>query len=228
MIVKDFKQIRTLRQTQNINTVLNTIISNQYNEFIKHINQHELKRTLETVQFTFPQFWDKCQTDHSYAHLVAIHLSKCASRQGNHDEKEQFDACIETAFKVGINIEQLSTTAWRATKHGRIISHADMKLEKITKDMCLKSFDGKISGRISGFISAKIAFGDGGHQDNVFEEQDTLAHWWINFAPENQILVLLIDTDLKAKFQTLKQKYQQHVSILIMNHVEFQEWMLNI
>ena len=60
-------------------------------------------------------------------------------------------------------------------KDGKIISERTYKMRDINKDCCLKSFDGSIDGKLSGYITAKISYGSGGHQDNVFEEMYTYA-----------------------------------------------------
>lgn len=61
---------------------------------------------------------------------------------------------------------------------------------------CLKSFDVKINGKIAGWVFAKIVIGNGGHQDNVFEET-------CNFGDKNDIYIVLIDTNLKIKFESI-------------------------
>ena len=103
-----------------------------------------------------------------------------------------------------------------------------MKKYNITKDNCLKSFDGKITGKINGYISAKVAYGTGGHQDNVFEELDNMADCWAKYKNEDDnILVFLIDTDLENKFNCLKTKYENYDNIKFFNHYSFQEFIIN-
>ena len=82
--------------------------------------------------------------------------------------------------------------------------NTDIKKRNIDLSECLKSFDGKITGLISGWIFAKIVIGSGGHQDNVFEEANNLCEWIIKFSDINDIYIILIDTDLKIKFDKLK------------------------
>lgn len=102
-----------------------------------------------------------------------------------------------------------------------------MKQKNITKDKCLKSFDAKITGKINGWLSAKITFGNGGHQDNVFEEEDTLCLWWKKYYKNKEDkLVILIDTNLEKEFITLKNKYKICKNIIITNHFEFQNYMI--
>ena len=84
-----------------------------------------------------------------------------------------------------------------------------MKAKDIEKNNCLKSFDAKITGKLNGYLSAKVALGSGGHQDNVFEEEDTLANWWSIYKHDDpDFIVLLIDTDLTTQFEKLQKKYR--------------------
>ena len=177
----DFKNVRVSRQKNNNLLVFNGIKNNNTTEFNKHINQEALKRILEELGVSFATFWEKCGVDDMFAKLVSCQLSINASRQGSNDEKEQLITCNIIANKCGVHIENLSATAVRPTKDGLIVSKQEMKQKKITKDCCLKSFDGKITGKMKGYISAKVAYGNGGHQDNVFKEFDIIAEWWSKF-----------------------------------------------
>jgi len=85
--------------------------------------------------------------------------------------------------------------------------------------------DAKISGKINGWIFAKVCMGSGGHQDNVFHEAVQYCDWAKEYGNDDEIYVALIDTDLDW-FATIKDTYKKHKNILIVNHVEFQEWML--
>ena len=102
-----------------------------------------------------------------------------------------------------------------------------MKKLNLRKDCCLKSFDAKISGKLNGFIAAKVSFGNGGHQDNVFEEMDVLAQWWSVFQICQLNLIILIDTDLKDKFLCLRAKYEKFKNIFVFDHCEFQEFIIS-
>ena len=150
-------------------------------------------------------------------------------RMNELDEKLQLSACNEIAQLCGINIKDLPSTALRAHKENeRILTPKDMKQYDIKKDMCLKSFDAQISGKITGFISAKVTMKTGGHQDNVFEEIDTLADWWVNHKNRSEeILILLVDTDLVDKLSIIEEKYKQYSNILMFNHYAFQKFMID-
>ena len=224
----DFKNIRENRQKINNTNVYNSILFDNKNDFFKYINQKELDRLLQELDTTFDDIWNKCLDDHLFAKLFSRNISICASRQGTNDEKEQLKTCNITTSKCGIFIENLTATATRLTKDGDIISKKDMKKYNITKDNCLKSFDGKITGKINVYISDKFAFGNGGHQDNVFEELDNMADCWSKYKKEdNNILVFLIDTDLENKFNCLKKKYENYDNIKFFDHYSFQEYIIN-
>lgn len=225
----DFKNIRQNRQKHNNLLVLNSIRQTDKISFYKHINEKELDRTLDEIGITFDEFWDKCCQDDLFAKLACGKISKCSSRQGTKDEEEQLNICNNIAEQCGIKITNLTTTALRPTKDGNIVSKKEMKQQKISKDCCLKSFDGKISGSMNGYIAAKVLYGSGGHQDNVIEEMDTLANWWSihKVSKDDEVLVLLLDTDLKEKASTLKKKYQEIKNIKVFNHYEFQNFMIS-
>jgi len=227
-IYLDFKDIRKTRRIMNMNLVFNSIKENNKVKFYNSINEKELVRYLNDLDITFEEFWNKCLEDDIYAKTVSRELSKNASRQGTKDAQEQIRVSSLIGQDCGINITELSATAFRATKDGRILSKDELKKYNIKKDCCLKSFDASIDGFINGYISAKVVYGSGGHQDNVFEEIDTLAEWWSNYKKDTQeYLIILIDTDLIEKLKRLKEKYSKLDNIMIFNHFEFQEYMIS-
>jgi hypothetical protein len=224
----NFKDIRSIRQKNNNMIVYLCIKNNKKKDFYENINKNKLERILDELELSFDQFWKKCSDDIYFAKLASSSLSKCSSRQGSIDEAEQLRICNITTKLCGVNITNLSSKTFRPTKDGNIISQIEMKQKNITKDCCLKSFDGKISGRMKGYIAAKVSFGYGGHQDNIFEEMDILANWWSNYKiEENEYLIILIDTDLKYKFTCLKTKYKKINNIKVFDHFELQEYIIN-
>jgi len=177
---------------------------------------------------TNEECFTKCIEDDKFCILLSRIISKKASRQGIKDETEQLRICNITSQQYNINIINLSQSEYRPTKDGQILSKKEIHLQNISMDNCLKSFDGLITGKINGFISAKIAYGSGGHQDNVFEEMDIIAEWWKKYINSpDYICVLLIDTDLIAKFTRLKEKYADINNILVKNHIEFQQYIID-
>ena len=228
-IMVDFKNIRVIRQKNNNISVFNSIKNDNKNEFIENTNEKELKRTLDELSFSFEELWDKCRKDSDFAKLASGRLSKRASRQGSKDEEEQLRTCNFTTNLYGVKITNLSATAIRPTKNGHIVTKKEMKQQHITKDCCLKSFDGKLSGKVNGYIAAKVSFGNGGHQDNVFEEMDSIANWWSSYKEQSkEYLIILIDTDLIEKFICLRKKYEDYENIKVFNHYEFQNYIINL
>lgn len=88
--------------------------------------------------------------------------------------------------------KKLNVKDFRPTKDGSIIDDKAMKLLQNKKSDCLKSFDGKISGKIDGWIFAKVVIGNGGHQDNVFEEADVFCKWIQEYGDNTSILLCLL------------------------------------
>ena len=226
----NFKNARSLRQESNNNKVFNSITYNQKDNFRKNINTNELDRTLKYLQLDFDSFWEKCRKDHLFAKLVSASLSKLASRQGAVDEKLQIETVGFVGEKLGVKITKLNNNGIRPFKNSSdLITPDKIKKKEVKKDECLKSFDGEISGdKLKGFISAKVALGGGGHQDNVFEEQDRFAEWWEKYKRESsEILVLLIDTDLEGKFEAINVKYKNVENILVVDHFQFQKYLID-
>ena len=226
-IKRDFKLMRKDRQLYN-NTELYTIIKdNDKVRFHQKCNNKALLRYIKFLEISFEDIWNRCLIDDIFCKSTVMYVAKSATRQGGKDEKEQLKTCNETSKKLGINIEKLSSTAIRATKNGKIITQKQMKELNIEKHECLKSFDAKITGKMKGYISAKITFTNGGHQDNVFEELDAMANWWNIFKNESEeYLILLIDTDLTSQVQNLNKKYEHCHNIKVFNHYEFQNYII--
>ena len=227
-IQKNFKDLRKKRQEINNKIVYQSLKDDNKEKFHASINSLEYGRILNYLEITEEEFMVKCREDDLFCKLIARIISKNASRQGVKDETEQIETCNLTAEKCGLIISNLSATDLRPTKDGSIISKKEMKEKKIQKDCCLKSFDGKISGRANGYVAAKVAYGSGGHQDNVFEEMDTIAEWWRKYKSiSEEILVILMDTDQEIKFNRLNDKYNTVNNVFVFNHVEFQQYMID-
>lgn len=228
-IKKNFMSIRQERQTNNNNIVYNSIINKNKDCFYNNINKKEYEKILFDYENKFGitenEFLEKCITNPIQCDLLSRLISKNSSRQGNNDEKEQINVCSLIAEQCGIYIKQLSSKSKRPTKNGIIITNEEMKKQNISKDDCLKSFDAEITGKINGFISAKVLYGSGGHQDNVFEELYILAEWWIKYRENNEVLILLIDTNLEEKFNNFYEKYHKK-NIYVFDHYSFQLFMI--
>lgn len=220
----DFKNIRDIRQKINNLTVYNSILHNEVETFYNNINIKELERTLEDLNISFEEFWNKSRQDDIFRNFIVRFLSKKSFRQCIKDELEQLRICNITAQLCGIKIRKLSSSEFIPVKDGRIVSRLNLNLPK---DYCLKSFDGIISGKMRGYIIAKVSYGQGGHQDNVFEELDAVANWWSIYKKDSdEHLIILIDTDLVNKFECICNKYKTRSNVNIFNNYTFQEYMI--
>lgn len=226
----DFQKVREERQNETNNIVSTCLLNKDIPQLYPHINIQQYKRSLKGLNMTEEGFLSKCADDLAFRTLASQLISKRSSRQGTKDESKQMEACNYTGKNCGIRIENLSSTALRPTKNGGIVTKQEMIDKAISKDDTLKSFDGRITGNLTGYISCKVVYSSGGHQDNVFAEMDELAHWWTIHKPTStteEILVILIDTDLDKKFSAIKNKYVGVDNVLIFNHVEFQQYMIS-
>jgi hypothetical protein len=221
------KNIRFLRQIENNRLVESAIMKGDMTLFSKHTNIKEVERVIKEIGTNLDEILSKCRTEPMMTKILAGRVSKNSTRQGSKDELTQINTCDKTSEKLGIRIKNLTSTAYRPTKSGEIVSNGDMKTRGIRKDECLKSFDAQISGKVNGWVFAKVVYGSGGHQDNVFEEADTLCDWVCRFKKDYaELYVILIDTDLESKFRVLKEKYTGISNLLIMDHYEFQEYLI--
>ena len=66
-----------------------------------------------------------------------------------------------------------------------------------------------------------------GHQDNVFSEAHGFVEWANKYAEDDELYIVLVDTDLNLKFEELKQKPTKK-NILVCDHVEFQRVIINL
>jgi len=221
----DFQNIRLERQKYNNNLIYKLIKENNIEELIKLCNKNELDRVLEETNLNINELISLCIKNDIMNKILSGRISKNSSRQGNIDELIQINTINELSNKYNIFIEKLNITDYIPMEDGLIISK---KYKKDIKEKGLKSFDAKILGIINGFMFAKIVYGNGGHQDNVFEEANNLCEWIIKFHKNTDLLfVLIIDTDLLIKFNKLKENYKEINNIIISNHFDFQNYIIS-
>ena len=223
----DCKDLRVERQKENNNTMLQLLQSGNMTLVKRFCNIKELDRLLKDLEIDEQKLINKCANDLLFAKSVARQISKMASRQGTKDEAFILQKCNETISQFGVYIENLSTVAYRPTKDGRILTNKEYRNSSLKKNDCLKSFDAEISGLVQGWVFAKIVYGKGGHQDNVFAEAHHFAEWVKEHGKETELYVILIDTDLTRQFEELKTKCDDTKNILVCNHVELQRYLLN-
>lgn len=241
-IVKiDLKNIRVERQKNNINNVISSItnvinnkdkisddifIKDVIKKFEKICNKKALERVLDFLAMDFNKLIEELINNEISIKLLAMLISKNASRQGMKDEKYIIEICSIIANKVGIKIKNLSATAYRPLKKGGIITNKEYRKNKYNKSNCLKSLDAKITGKVKGWIFAKVVLGKGGHQDNVFEEAHNFIEWVKEYGIKEEYYIVLIDTDLESKFIELKNSNDSK-NIIVCNHCELQEWFMS-
>jgi hypothetical protein len=218
----DFKNIRIERQKYNNELIFKLIKEENIDELIKIINKNELDRVLEETNLNIIELISLCKSNDIMNKILSGRISKNSSRQGNIDELIQINTIKDFSINYNILIEKLNIIDYIPMEDGSIISK---QFKRNIKDKTLKSFDAKISGVINGFMFAKIVYGNGGHQDNVFEEANNLCEWIVKFHKNNNLIfVLIIDTDLITKFNKLKDYYKDIENILITNHYDFQNY----
>ena len=226
-IVLDIFNLRENRQNVNKKLALKSLKSHN---FTKNVNIDEYNRVLmelKEVDKTEKDLLEECDKNIVLVTILIGRIAINASRQGSKDEKQQIDTVNKTTSKFGITLTNLSTTTYRPTKSGEILNQKEIKTRKIQKNDCLKSFDAKIEGKINGWVFAKVVIGNGGHQDNVFEEAHTFCDWVVKFGKTSELYILLIDTNLTSIFDNLKNKYEHFPHLLIGNHVQVQQYFID-
>lgn len=219
----DIMSIRANRQNKN-NALATESIKNK--DLTKNINKEEYRRVLQELQrvhITEDVLLDECRTNIIANTLLASRISINASRQGSKDEQLQLEACKKTFSKCGIVLNNLSSSSFRPTKNGEIVDNNTLKERGIKKEDCLKSFDANFTGKINGWVFAKIVIGSGGHQDNVFEETNTFCDWVIKYGRESELYIVLLDTNLIEKLNDLIVRYEGVSNLLIGNHIQVQQ-----
>ena len=112
----DCKNLRVIRQKENNDTMLRLLQSGDITLVKHYCNIKEFHRLLEDLQIDEKRLINKSKDDLLFAKVISRQISKMASRQGSKDEAFILKKCNETTSKVGIYIENLSTTAFRPTK----------------------------------------------------------------------------------------------------------------
>jgi hypothetical protein len=221
-----FNELRNNRQQLNNKLVFKAIKSKNIDDIKKYSNENELERVLNETNKTIQDLLVSCSTNDIMNIILSGRISKKSSRQGNKDEETQLQICNNFSKNYGIFIEKLKNTEYRPSKiDGKIISFDEMKKNNILKTECLKSFDAKITRNMNAWIFAKVVYGNGGHQDNVFEEANILCEWIEMFhKTSNDLFVLLIDTDQITQVNILKEKFKHLKNILITDHYDFQKY----
>ena len=131
-VQNDCKNLRVIRQKENNDIMLRLLQSGDITLVKHYCNIKELHRLLEYLDNDEERLINKCVDDLLFAKVVARQISKMASRQGTKDEAFILQKCHGTTSKYGVYVENLSTTAFRPTKDGRILTNKEYK------NSCLK------------------------------------------------------------------------------------------
>ncbi|CAR63393.1 hypothetical cyanophage protein [Synechococcus phage S-RSM4] len=225
MFKSDLSQIRITRQFKTNRDLAETIAHTEHmsdKDLKRLINFNSLDRLAQLLDTDRESIYEKCKQDYEYALTVAHGTAILASRQGSKDESYVLDEINRVSSGYGIYVQSLNNQDLRPTKDGRLLNKREFAESGLDKLECLKSIDGVINGEVEGYIFAKICFGEGGHQDNVFHEAAHFADWAEQYGEEGKVYVILIDTDLTDKFDRLKFNYDSD-TVWVVDHVEFQK-----
>ena len=178
-------------------------------------NREALERFLEYTGLTVSKILDD-----SILHRTAVmYCAIDANRQGGKDEHFILDGINERYNNI--TIKNLTATAARPMRDGRILNKKEINQHRLTKENGLKTFDFKLLGNVQGWGTAKVKNGGGGHQDNVTREMLEFIEWANKFGKDDNAYVALLDGD-GHNFDLLN-KTKQRDNIWIVDHVSFQD-----
>lgn len=222
----DCSNLREQRQLLNNKLAEEWLVSKGQKSHKTHINIKSFNKLVDYLSIDKKDLFEKCIKDELYKKTIAFSIAILSSRQGSLDERYVLNACNKISSMVDINIVNLSSNQFRPKKSGEIINNKDYK--KCSKGECLKSFDAKITGKITGWIFAKLCYNKGGHQDNVFEEAYTFCEWVIRHGKDKEYYIVLIDTNLNKQFDTIKNEFHKKndKKLFIFNHYDFQKYLI--
>ena len=225
MFIADLSHIRSERQLKNNERIAEILThSETFTEadLKPFLNFKSVDRLSSLLKMSRESIYERCREDYEFALTFAHGCSIASSRQGSKDEVFVLGEINEFTKKLGIFVKTLNNRDLRPTKDGRLLSKEEFKDSGVSKLDCLKSLDGEISGKVQGYIFAKLVFGGGGHQDNVFHEAVQFAEWARKFGVKDKKYVILIDTDQVRSYNQIKTQYDSD-NVWIVNHVEFQQ-----
>lgn len=216
----DVVALRENRQPYNNKMVKDALMRGDIGD--APINMKEFDRALDDLGFDREELFSKCATDEEFSTVFARLVSVKAHRQGSKDETLILDAIAKEFSETDIVVKSLSARAVRPHKNGTLVYN-----EKDTNNV-LKSFDGQITGKVEGWIFAKVVVGIGGHQDNVESEACEFGDWAVKFGKDS-LYFILIDGDEEAtkRRKRLADRYDEYPNIMVVDHVELQDVLRN-
>ncbi len=229
----DCENLRKERQQDNYKKLSDAITNNNKVLINKYSNKEELPRLLDYLGLKdLDELITKCNNNEQNEltkKLVVRSLAIKAARQGLKDEAFVLSKINETTSKMDIKVSNLANNTFRPTKSGDLVNKNQFKELNLKKSDCLKSFDGQITGKVKGWIFAKITYSKGGFQDSVFHEADYYVEWIKKYEEtekKNDIYAIIIDTNLEKELNELKEKFKDLNNVFIGSHFEFQEYMI--
>lgn len=169
--ILDLKNIRKERQNQNNNKIVEIIDNNNKKiskciiEIKKVCNEEALKRYVDYLELSEEDIIQKCIEDDIFKKSTAMYISKNSSRQGTKDEDLVLKTCDEVCKKFDVNISKLGINEYVLAyendnkKEFKICKRGMKNIKEYTGT---KSIDGKIEGKINGWITAKVCYTNGG------------------------------------------------------------------
>lgn len=224
MFSVDVSNLRPERQKFNILKLAKELYHNSpsYKKLAKISNIKQVKNWLNIHDYEYDDLLTACSQSLDYSKNVAFGIAKRACRQGKLDEQLIINGIADEMEQHGFNIRICGTNELRPCNDGRILSHDEVKRERLNIDtQCQKTIDGIFDGLRSGYIFAKVVIGKGGHQTNVLKEINGYVDWALQHGVPDKIYVMLIDGKV---LNCVKQK--QTDNVWVVNHIEFQEKLL--
>lgn len=220
----DPKNERLARQENNNYKALQVIYGNE-KVLNTNINTEELKRVCSQTNLSQENLFLECKNNKILAEVLAGRIAVNATRQGKIDEATIINGIGRFMKDHGYDVKSLPVSgdgSISPIKSGGLI-YGKIKDKDKRKD-CLKTLDGQITGKIDGFISAKVCIDSGGHQDNVKVEIIEFINWARNES-KDKIYVVLLDGNSTVEYQ----KYIENTpNIWVVDHVAFQDKLINL
>lgn len=226
--IREVRQKKTHIKLRDI--VYKSIIDNETGvvklELIKDlINVKALDRLCDELNTGYNDIFMRCTGDSVFSMTLAHTIAKQAHRQSSGDEAFVLEGINEYVSSFGVNVKQLGNNELRPGADGKMYNRIEFKDSCQNKRQCPKSIDGRITGKIDGYITQKICIGKGGGQDNVLVEMYDFAEWATKNGSKDSYYICLVDTDLEEEYNTLKDTYDSPKTgnIWVVNHKELQE-----
>lgn len=222
----NFPEEKIQRQYRNDEFARQCIITRRVTNVV---SVTEISKYIENTGMTGTEIFDKCRTDKMFMDSIIQMLSINASHQWIEDRDMQLNACNATAIDCGITLEKLKRNAYCPTKYHGIASVAKRDRNDIPPADCLKAFDARISGKVSGWVFANVAFHSSKHRDKVFNEAEALCNWVKDIGSTlymHDMFVVLIDTYDTKTLHRLKRTYRNVPELIIGNHRDIQRYFI--